>query len=337
MKPDLHNALEAITFGGTQQFRNVAVTPLFSDEPTKLTYTTLSKALQSGRFAITELSEGGSVPELKLVSELDEAVLLLDGEELTGAKQNRVLNATILADAYSRLVIPVSCTEQGRWSYTSSRFDDSNVVMSAAHRAEKSVDVRRSLEQNRSYRSDQSAVWQRVGEMQSRLGIHSGTGAMRDVYEQSRNRLEGFAEAFPCQSGQKGLAVAVDGSLVGLEFVSQSEAYSLVHPKLVQSYAMDALLGAANPAPPEASSEDVAGFIEQLVETRETRHESVGLGWDYRYAGTDGEGSRLVGSALVVDDEPVHAAFFKLRSDGHRLSGRMAGYSRRSGYRSGDA
>lgn len=160
---------------------------------------------------------------------------------------------------------------------------------------------------------------------------------MRDVYEQSRNRLEGFVEAFPCQSAQKGLAVAVDGSLVGLEFISQSEAYALVHGKLVQSYAMEALLGVTNPAPPKASSGDLSDFIDRVVEAGETRHESVGLGWDYRYSGADGEGSRIVGTALLVDDEPVHAAFFRLKSGGHRLSDRMATYSRRSGYRSGDA
>ena len=43
----------------------------------------------------------------------DLPVLLLDGEELAGAKQNRVLNSTILVKEKSELIIPVSCTEQG--------------------------------------------------------------------------------------------------------------------------------------------------------------------------------------------------------------------------------
>ena len=43
---------------------------------------------------ITEVSEGGSVPELRVVNKGDARILVLDGEELRGAKQNRVLNTT---------------------------------------------------------------------------------------------------------------------------------------------------------------------------------------------------------------------------------------------------
>ena len=71
---------------------------------------------------ITEVSEGGSVPELQVVNETGRHVLLFDGEELKGAKQNRILNSTILVEAGSRLTVPVSCTESGRWSYQSDEF-----------------------------------------------------------------------------------------------------------------------------------------------------------------------------------------------------------------------
>jgi hypothetical protein len=67
------------------------------------------------------VSEGGDVPTLRLTSAADRPVLLLDGEELIGAKQNRVLNTTVLVAAHSRLTIPVSCVEQGRWAYKSAR------------------------------------------------------------------------------------------------------------------------------------------------------------------------------------------------------------------------
>lgn len=41
---------------------------------------------------------------------------LLDGEELVGAKQNRILNLSILVPGQTSLEIPVSCVEQSRWS-----------------------------------------------------------------------------------------------------------------------------------------------------------------------------------------------------------------------------
>jgi hypothetical protein len=43
--------------------------------------------------------------------------LLLDGEQLVGAKQNRIPNMIVLVAAQTEVTIPVSCVEQGRWGY----------------------------------------------------------------------------------------------------------------------------------------------------------------------------------------------------------------------------
>src|SRR3989304_2882108 len=48
------------------------------------------------RVRITEVSEAGSVPTLQVTNTADQPLLLLDGEELVGAKQNRILNMTVL-------------------------------------------------------------------------------------------------------------------------------------------------------------------------------------------------------------------------------------------------
>ena len=47
---------------------------------------------------------------------------MLDGEELIGAKQNRILNTTVLVAAHTEVTIPVSCVEQGRWGYRGRQF-----------------------------------------------------------------------------------------------------------------------------------------------------------------------------------------------------------------------
>ena len=43
-------------------------------------------------------------------------VLIPEGDELVGAKQNRTVNSTALIAADSELVLSVSCVERGRWS-----------------------------------------------------------------------------------------------------------------------------------------------------------------------------------------------------------------------------
>ena len=42
-------------------------------------------------------------------------VLLLDGEILSGAKQDRVVRSSVLVGEGSQVVVPVYCVERGRW------------------------------------------------------------------------------------------------------------------------------------------------------------------------------------------------------------------------------
>jgi len=55
----------------------------------------------------------GSVPDLLVDNRGDVRVLFLEGEELIGAKQNRILNTSVLVPAHSKIKIPVSCVEPG--------------------------------------------------------------------------------------------------------------------------------------------------------------------------------------------------------------------------------
>src|SRR4051812_29626447 len=87
-----------------------------------LPYQTLDEALAAGTLEVTELTEGGSVPLLKVVNRGTEPVFLMAGEQLVGAKQNRILNTSLLVPAGSELTVPVSCVEAGRWGYRSAKF-----------------------------------------------------------------------------------------------------------------------------------------------------------------------------------------------------------------------
>ena len=80
-------------------------------------YLPLTDALEMGLVRITEVSEGGSIPTLRLENRAKLPVLAVQGEELQGAKQNRTLNATILA-APGVIDIPVTCVEAGRWRWS---------------------------------------------------------------------------------------------------------------------------------------------------------------------------------------------------------------------------
>jgi len=235
MEALVKECLEGLQFGGLQTHKNMAVVPLKTGGPPGPEYVTLQEGLAEGHLSVVEVSEGGSVPELKVVNRAEMWVLLLDGEELAGAKQNRVLNTSILLGGVSETVIPVSCTEHGRWSYASREFADSDVVMSPSLRMRKSRSVSESLASERGYRSDQQEVWAQVAHMSRSAGVHSATGAMRDAYRARGVDLEGYLAAFGAEEGQQGLLVMIGGKAVGFDLLSRAEAYGRLHGKLVKT------------------------------------------------------------------------------------------------------
>ncbi|CUU10152.1 hypothetical protein JGI2_00440 [Candidatus Kryptobacter tengchongensis] len=116
LKPNLFNQVK---IGEAQKFENMTVYPMFSLSDGKVEYITLDEALKMKSVKITEISTSGAVNHIKVENLSDLPILILEGEELIGAKQNRTLNTTVLIKEKSETIIPVSCVEQGRWSYRS--------------------------------------------------------------------------------------------------------------------------------------------------------------------------------------------------------------------------
>lgn len=163
MKKYLTAYFNNLEFGKMQSYKNISVIPLFNNVSSEFEYMALSEALNGKKLIISEISEGGSVPQLKVSNQYDVPVLVIDGEELVGAKQNRVLNTSILLKEKSDTIIPVSCSEQGRWSYRSGEFHDSGIIMERKIRAKKVESINYSLMYDDSYNSDQGKVWNDIG------------------------------------------------------------------------------------------------------------------------------------------------------------------------------
>lgn len=326
MEEAIRSHLEGIRFGEAQRHRNMTVWPVFAAVDGGPHYMTMKEALAGGFLSVTEVSEGGTVPQLKVVNSAPVAVLILDGEELAGAKQNRIVNTTILLRRQSETIIPVSCTEQGRWSFVSERFDDSGHIATHRVRGAAKESVSANLKACGRFASDQGAVWDNVASVLEESRVASPTGAMKDAFDRRAKDIDEYLGAFSCLPGQKGLLVVIDGKAAGLDLLSLEGAYAVLHPKLVKSYAMEALaLGGGNgKALPEGVPQ---AFMAEALACTGQRFKSVGHGWDFRL-----EGKGMVGSALVYNKTLVHAAFF--RTTAAEKAGPMAGFSRRRGFRS---
>jgi len=309
--------LEGIRLGEPTAIGRIGLVPLFNATQVHTPYEALKTALEHRALLIEESDESGTVGQLRVKNTGDTPVLLLDGEELAGAKQNRVLNTTILVPPRGAIIIPVSCTEQGRWSYVSPRFEESLSVAPPRVRRSNQAAVTGSVRMSGRFVGDQSEVWSRVQELSDDAAVHSSTSAMSDVFRERLSQLDDIARKFPSSPNQIGLMAIIDNSVLGLDIVTRAEVYELLHVKLVRSYVLDAALRRDAPPRDRDMTELARDFLASTSKTSESRHESIGLGYDYRYTGTG-----IVGSALVYDNDLIHSAFFRVPPEerGHHAS-----------------
>lgn len=307
----IRETLSNLSLGQPTVFGNLAAYPLLGAVAEAPSYLTLDEALGHRVARVTEIDEAGSVPELRFVNDADRAVLLLDGEELVGAKQNRVLNITILVAAKTALDIPVTCVERGRWGYRSREFASSNRTLYAQARARKTRDVSMAMAVGGERRADQAAVWDAVSDKAARMGVHSQTEAMADIYEQQEN-LQDYVQAFTARGGQKGAVFCIGGKVAGMELFDRAQSLRKLYPKLIESYALDAIEMPPSEAP-AARQEQVAEFLAEVGDAGIGRYEALGLGDDLRL-----ESPALVGAALEAGDRIVHLLAFPREGDTSR-------------------
>ncbi len=299
--PVVHEFFEKLTVGSPTTFGGLAVMPLLNLAAADPDWLTLDEAVSGKTLTVTEVSEGGSVPTLRVVNRGDRAVLLLDSEELVGAKQNRILNTSVLVAAGQTVDIPVSCVEQGRWAYRSRQFAAGKRSLYASVRRKKAARVHESLRSEGAALSDQGQIWADLAAAEQAFGAASPTGAMADIFETRARDLEGYDRALTTDPGQVGAIVYGGGEWWGLELLAGPRLFRKAWSRLLPGYAMDALLAGAAAEPRETPAARLEAILRAPVEI----FPAVGLGQDDRFRTED-----LVGSALVVESRLAHLMAF---------------------------
>jgi len=283
------------------QHKNLTVVPLSDRQHNELDYVLSADAIESGMLEVTEVGEQGTVPELFAVVQGDMNVLLLSGEELVGAKQNRILNTSILLPAKSKTAIPVSCVEQGRWRHTSRQFR-SGSWSSPSMRSLLTGSVSKSYRTRGQARSDQGALWNKVNESIEGSGTVSPTSSMSDIVEQHREMLAGYAGALKCPSTARGVIVAIDGRFVAMDVFDKPSTLAKTWDRLILGYAQDAMLYADNQAEVAAdfSVDSASAMLNRMAGREGSEFPSVGMGQDVRFESGDVQGQALVAQGTCV-------------------------------------
>jgi hypothetical protein len=268
-----------------------------------LDYATLDESLAAHTLEVTEVSDGGSVPTLKVVNKGDTMVFLMAGEQLVGAKQNRVLNASIMVAARTDLPIPVSCVEAGRWRYRSEKFGSGGTTSHSNLRHKMAKQVTMNYRSEGKARSDQGEVWKEVSRKLDSMGSVSGSSDLYQAYEDSRARLDDVLKQLAAPSGCAGAVFTFGGRIAGVDLFDQPATLTKLWPKLVRAYAIDAL-EAGDPAAP-VGRDAVLAWLGAASAAKAEPFKSAGLGEDVRL-----EGPNLVGAGLVIEEQPVHVELF---------------------------
>lgn len=295
---------ELIQIGERTEHRGIVVTSVYPRQDPMASYVTLDDGLAQG-LLVRETSKRGSVPKLVVENPLDERVLLYDAEELVGAKQNRILNISILVEAKATLTIPVSCVEVGRWQQGSPGFDESPHISHPELRRRK---AKTQADQPHGYGIAQAVVWDVVREKSVFLCVHSDTGASNDLYRSFERDLRSLEDAFPAQPGQCGAVVGIGRDLC-LDLVSRPDAFARLWPKLRAGYLLDALRRLDGQQP----DGEIETLLAAVAQSEQSRQPSVGLGEDLRL-----RSDYVLGSGLELDGELIQLSAFRSENGDRR-------------------
>jgi hypothetical protein len=257
--------------------------------------------------SIEEQGEGGVVSELVVHNMAAQPVLLVEGEVLLGMKQTRVLNITVLVPAESRLVVPVSCVEAGRWHSVSIQATGKAAVnLAPSVRAAKTVTVARSVRSARTFASDQHAVWQHVDRVLDGHDMPAPSRSYAAMAGEGATQLTDLARSIRPARGQVGVLACVGREIACADVFEVPAVLAGLWSGLLASYRADSLIAetAGLPLGPRMRT-DVTRWFRSIASASSNDGPEVGLG---RHVNLMASG--LEAAALVLDGRVVHLSAF---------------------------
>lgn len=233
--------------GEPLRHENLTIFPLLSEAQPELPYVLLGDALDLGIVSIAEIGSG-SVPSLLATNRGEVDVLILDGEQLIGAKQNRITNRTIILEAKTETVIPVSCMEQGRWHHVTDEFRSRPKPRHAppeVRRKAREVEALFAATPSRATTAElhqaQGAVWREISDVGVSMGVISDTGALDEIYDRHSENLDDWVAHFSCAADQLGLLAFLGHRPLGLDVVGSQALHARLHDRFLGGYVMAAM------------------------------------------------------------------------------------------------
>jgi hypothetical protein len=296
------------------------------------------RGLQRRNLVRPALRDGAEVNRLVLVNNSKRPLLLLAGEIVAGGKQDRVIGKDRIVPPESDPVdLSVFCVEPGRWVATSDRFGASGTTYPApgvggaeVGRSTETLMVQPSVRAKAMGDKDQNQVWAEVRKQQSSMAAEVAASAPapsaaqinstssyaavmenKDVKEKvdeiSKPIEQNYHSLIKQLRDRKavGVVVAVNGRIIWSDVFASTELLEKYWPKLVRSYASEAVVSRAKGA--EASMAQAEAFLGEMDGRKETIESEPGI---YRHTEIKGDGYRAFAltSLLPKTGFDVHVA-----------------------------
>ena len=284
-------------------------------------FLTLDEGLRSGEVVVTEAGrvaglvrrpgpwenqfrrDGAQVNQLVLVNNSKRPLLLLAGEIVTGGKQDRVIGKDRIVPAGGDPIdLSVFCVEPGRWTESSANFKTSVGGFMAQPSVRGSAMAAKNQQQvwDEVRRSNQEAVAVTSPSTGS-PGILTGTTSYARVMGDATVQSQVDKIAAPISQNYNdvlrdlrernavGVVVAVGGKIIWADLFASAALLQRYWPKLVRSYAAEALVSRASKGGTVGVAE-ADRFLRELAGTHEVTDSQPGV---YRHTEVTGAGFRV--------------------------------------------
>jgi hypothetical protein len=294
-----------------QNHKAVTVVQLSTSFRDSFNYISGARAIRENLIEVTEVNKSGEVNFLKVVNLSKDYVFFMDGDILAGAKQNRVLNTSVLLSPNSNTKLPVSCVEQGRWSAKSEKFSDTSYSAPTSLRAKKAQDVKENLKYERMPTSDQGAVWSSVNEMQDLTCLRSSTSNLSDIFDAFEDDFETFTKKFTVDNEANGLAIFTNNKLLNIDIFNRTDIFNEYFPKILKGAAIETYKLSPKEIPTEAEAKYKAlDFLDKFETLSFELSDGVGVGKEKRF-----ETESLTGFELVHNDYTIHLTALNIQGN----------------------
>jgi hypothetical protein len=294
-----------LKLGKEIRYKNMIIFPIISKEKSSQQFLTIDEALAKDVVNVTEMSDMGDVPNLKLKNLGKQKIFILDGEELIGAKQNRVTNTVVLVPEEKELTIPVSCVERNRWNYKTKRFYSGNTRVYFRLRKKIFESTLNNKERNIK-NHPQHDVWNDIDNKMYNMNVESTTNAMNDIYKKYIKKLEGFNKKFSKEEEQVGMIVVINNKVLSCELFSNSNIMNNLYDKILNSYVIDAIEEYKGKVKTlKTIRRRALNFLDNIKNSSLRESNSVGLGKDIVL-----DSDKICGSALKFNGKIVYMSVY---------------------------